>query len=116
GRRLVALQCTGLGKQPRGLTRRPAAIEGNLTAARFTATSIKLSGVPVHDTARWRCQGRTDILGTDSSQTCMGVFLSSGCLVCCRFVVRSGKAVSRLVACDEVRGARGRGKGTEMLA
>src|SRR5262249_15667492 len=48
--------------------------------------------------------------------SCMGVFVSSGRLVCCRFFVRSGKAVSRPVAGDEVRGARGRGKGTEMLA
>jgi hypothetical protein len=37
-------------------------------------------------------------------------------LVCCRFFVRSGKAVLRPVACDQVRGARGRGQGTEMLA
>jgi hypothetical protein len=34
-------------------------------------------------------------LGTDGSQTCMGVFLSSGFLVCCRFLVWSGKAVPR---------------------
>ena len=39
-------------------------------------------------------------------QTCMGVFLSSGCLVCCRFFVRSGKAVFRPVAWDQVRGAK----------
>ena len=30
-----------------------------------------------------------------------------------RFFVRSGKAVLRPVACDQVRGARGRGQGTE---
>jgi len=30
-------------------------------------------------------------------------------LVCCRFFVRSGKAVLRPVACDQVRGARGKG-------
>jgi len=40
--------------------------------------------------------------------TCMGVFLSSGFLVCCRFLVWSGKAVPRPVACDQVRGARGK--------
>ena len=34
----------------------------------------------------------------------------------CRFLVWSGKAVPRPVACDQVRGARGRGQGTEMLA
>jgi hypothetical protein len=34
--------------------------------------------------------------------------LSSGCLVCCRFFVRSGKAVFRPVACNQVPGARGR--------
>src|SRR6266404_6547613 len=35
---------------------------------------------------------------------------------CCRFFVRSGKAVLRPVACDQVRGARGRGQGTETVA
>src|SRR5215470_14885939 len=34
----------------------------------------------------------------------------------CRFFVRSGKAVLRPVACDQVRGARGRGQGIETLA
>ena len=34
----------------------------------------------------------------------------------CRFFVRSGKAVLRPVACDQVRGARGRGQGTETVA
>ena len=48
--------------------------------------------------------------------TCMGVFLSSGFLVCCRFLVWSGKAVPRPVACDQVRGAAERCQGTEMLA
>ena len=43
--------------------------------------------------------------------SCQVVFL-----VCCRFFVRSGKAVLRPVACDQVRGARGRGQGTETLA
>jgi|SRR6516162_3042782 len=33
-----------------------------------------------------------------------------------RFLVWSGKAVPRPVACDQVRGARGRCQGTEMLA
>ena len=46
--------------------------------------------------------------GTESLRTCMGVFLSSGCLVCYRFLVWSGKAVPRPVACDQVRGARGK--------
>src|SRR5437870_1232495 len=35
---------------------------------------------------------------------------------CCRFFVRSGKAVLRPVVCDQVRGARGRGQGTETVA
>src|SRR5580692_4078821 len=34
----------------------------------------------------------------------------------CRFFVRSWKAVLRPVACDPVRGARGRGQGTETVA
>src|SRR5262249_24633030 len=46
----------------------------------------------------------------------MGLFLSSRFLVCCRFFVRSGKAVPCPVACDQVRGARGRRQGTETLA
>jgi len=37
-------------------------------------------------------------------------------LVLCRFFVRSWKAVLRPVACDQVRGARGRGQGTETVA
>jgi hypothetical protein len=37
-------------------------------------------------------------------------------LVCCGFFVRRGKAVLRPVACDQVRGARGRGQGTETVA
>jgi hypothetical protein len=37
-------------------------------------------------------------------------------LVCCRFFVRSGKAVLRPVTCDQVGGARGRGQGTETIA
>ena len=36
--------------------------------------------------------------------------------VCGQFFVRSGKAVLRPVACDQVPGARGRGQGTETLA
>src|SRR5204863_4730641 len=36
--------------------------------------------------------------------------------VYCQFFVRSGKAVLRPVAYDQVRGARGRGQGTETLA
>src|SRR6516165_3822896 len=48
--------------------------------------------------------------------TCMGLFLSSGRFGLLPFFVRSGKAVFRPVACDQVRGARGRGQGTETLA
>ena len=45
----------------------------------------------------------------------MGLFLSSGCLGCAdSFLFRAGKAVFRPVACNQVRGARGRGQGTEM--
>jgi hypothetical protein len=49
-------------------------------------------------------------------RTCMGLFLSSVFLVCWRFFVRSGKALLRPVAYDQVRRARGRGQGTETLA
>jgi hypothetical protein len=50
-------------------------------------------------------------------RTCMGLFLSSSCFgllpVLCS---ERGKAVLRPVACDQVRGARGRGQGTETVA
>src|ERR1700731_4654133 len=49
-------------------------------------------------------------------RTCMGLFLSSRHFWFFRFIVRSGKAVLRPVACDQVRGARGRGQGTETVA
>src|ERR1700758_4148934 len=45
-----------------------------------------------------------------------GSFSVKWFFVCCRFLVWSGKAVPRPVACDQVRGARGRCQGTEMLA
>src|SRR5205823_5474599 len=53
--------------------------------------------------------------GGSRIRTCMGLFLSSSHF-CSRFFVRSGKAVLRPVACDQVRGARGRGQGTETVA
>ena len=49
-------------------------------------------------------------------RTCMGLFLSSGRFGLLPFFVRIGKAVFRPVASDQVRGARGRGQGTETLA
>src|SRR5262249_53293749 len=52
-------------------------------------------------------QKREDRRGTDGSQTCMGVFLSSGFWFVA-FLVWSGKAVPCPVACDQVRGARGK--------
>src|SRR5438874_10756583 len=54
--------------------------------------------------------------GGNRIRTCMGLFLSSVVFVWRRFFVRSGKAVLRPVACDQVRGARGRGQGTETVA
>src|SRR6516225_6304602 len=45
-----------------------------------------------------------------------GSFSVKWFFVCCRFLVWSGKAVPRPVACDQVRGARGRCQGSEMLA
>jgi hypothetical protein len=50
-------------------------------------------------------------------RTCMGLFLSSSHFwFVVGFFVRSGKAVLRPVAYDQVRGARGRGQGTETVA
>ena len=48
--------------------------------------------------------------------TCMGLFLSSSRFGLLPFFVPSGKAVLRPVACDQVRGAGGRGQGTETVA
>jgi len=46
-----------------------------------------------------------------------GAFPVKGVVLgCLEFFVRSGKAVLHPVACDQVRGARGRGQGTETLA
>ena len=45
-----------------------------------------------------------------------GFFCQVVILVFCRFFVRSGKAVLRPVACDQIPAARGRGQGTETLA
>src|SRR5271169_1223307 len=60
-----------------------------------------------HRTPRWR--------KTDSNL--YGVFPVKWLFsVYCQFFVRSGKAVLRPVACGQVRGARGRGQGTETLA
>ena len=53
--------------------------------------------------------------GAEWIRTCMGLSCQVVFLVCWRFLVRSGKAVLRPVACDQVRGARGRGQGTETL-
>ena len=53
----------------------------------------------------------------DRLQTCMGLFLSSGCFrFADSFLFGAGKAVFRPVTCDQVRGARGRGQGTETVA
>ena len=48
----------------------------------------------------------------------MRVALSSGCFLgfSASSLFGAGKAVLRPVACDQVRGARGRGQGTETLA
>jgi hypothetical protein len=62
--------------------------------------------------ARWAGGG----LPVGVRTTCMGLFLSSSRFGLLPFFVRSGKAVLRPVACDQVRGARGRGQGTETLA
>jgi hypothetical protein len=56
------------------------------------------------------------LTSTRVRMTCMGLFLSSSRFGLLPFFVRSGKAVFRPVACDQVRGARGRGQGTETLA
>src|SRR6266853_5403778 len=48
----------------------------------------------------------------------MRIALSSGCFLgfSASSLFGAGKAVLRPVACDQVRGARGRGQGTETLA
>jgi hypothetical protein len=70
-------------------------------------TGMSMSSSGSHATRRWR--------KTDSNL--YGAFpVKWSFLVCCRFFVPSGKAVLRPVACDQVRGARGRGQGTETVA
>src|SRR6266700_2407116 len=65
----------------------------------------------------WGAKGAgTQSPGGSRIRTCMGLFLSSRHFWFFRFFVRSGKAVLRPVACDQVRGARGRGQGTETVA
>ena len=60
-----------------------------------------------HLTHRWREM---------DSNLVWGFFCQVMFLVCWRFFVRSGKAVLRPVAYNQVRGARGRGQGTETVA
>ena len=66
------------------------------------------------------CRGRLvymTLTGGSRIRTCMGLFPVKWCF---RFIASSlfgaGRAVLRPVACDQVRGARGRGQGTETLA
>ena len=74
---------------------------------RAVIMQLRRSGTESSLTLRWR--------ETDSNL--YGAFPVKSCfLFCWRFLVRSGKAVLRPVACDQVRGARGRGQGTETLA
>ena len=55
--------------------------------------------------------------GGSEIRTCMGLFLSSGHFwFAAGSLFGAGKAVLRPVACDQVRGARGRGQGTETVA
>src|SRR6516164_5278240 len=81
---------------------------------RRTSEAADCRSDPFRPTGRSTAKGSCDrttgavVRGTESLLTCMGVFLSSGFLVCCRFLVWSGKAVPRPVACDQVRGARGK--------
>jgi hypothetical protein len=46
----------------------------------------------------------------------MGLLCQVVVLVVTGSVFRSGKAVLRPIACDQVRGVRGRGQGTETVA
>ena len=65
---------------------------------------------------QYRGAVRGAVLRSRVRMTCMGLFLSSSRFGLLPFFVRSGKAVLRPVACDQVRGACGRGQGTETLA
>src|SRR5260370_15951897 len=74
------------------------------------------------DRHRWDSPPKTQVrtglaAGGRWIRTCMGLFLSSGCLGCAdSFLFGAGKAVFRPVACNQVRGARGGGQGTETVA
>ena len=77
------------------------------TAAKVRGFSPTASGFTAETNSPLEGDGFEPVWGF----SCQVVFL-----VCCRFFVRSGKAVLRPVACDQVRGARGRGQGTETVA
>src|SRR4029077_20781208 len=71
------------------------------------SNGLRRSGTDGSQTRRWREQD-SNLYGAFPVKSCF--------LVCCRFFVRSGKAVLRPVACNQVRRARGRGQGTETVA
>jgi hypothetical protein len=60
--------------------------------------------------------GFEPVWGFSCQAVIFGFPVKQSFLVCWQFFVRSGKAVLRPVAYDQVRGARGRGQGTETLA
>src|SRR5947207_14139940 len=83
-----------------------------------TSTAVIVAGSAPASVARARAvefacdspleQSRFELVWGFSCQVVFSVY--------CQFFVRSGKAVLRPVAYDQVRGARGRGQGTETLA
>ena len=89
-----------------------------LTKCRFDLDHITRTRVAPHAVRPDRTPASEALtrLGTESWQTCMGLFLSSGCFGLVPVLCSERKAVLRSVACDQVLGARGRGQGTETLA
>jgi hypothetical protein len=111
---------------------RPGVTEARTSRAKLTAKSAVIFRDRAPPGGRRSGQPRTYASATlsggetEGSQTprwrkpdsnLYGAFpVKSSFLVCWQFFVRSGKAVLRPVAYDQVRGARGRGQGTETVA
>src|SRR6516164_7318621 len=94
---------------PPGDSLQPEAIGAVMEVTKWLKPSISVSRFG--DSASVQAATRVN-----AEQALYGSFSVKWFFVCCRFLVWSGKAVPRPVACDQVRGARGRCQGTEMLA
>jgi hypothetical protein len=94
-------------------------ISGTFRSTRETGSLAYVSGHPDETDLPGGTSGRfvpDSPLEGDGFEPVWGFSCQVVFLVCYRFFVRSETAVPRPVACDQVRGARGRGQGTETVA